>query len=132
MIENASMDIPQPMIDWELEQEVENFAQRITSQGLPFEQYLQFTGLTEEKFREEVRPQAEKGARVALLIENVAKAENIVATDEDIDAEVKQLAEGYGMEEDKVREIIMANLPSIKQDIEFRKTVKFLTQSAAN
>ena len=130
--ELMEVEMPEVMVEKQIDSYLNDMKYRVESQGLQFEQYLQFTGMTEEKFREEVRPQAEKGARVALLIENVAKAENIVATDEDIDAEVKQLAEGYGMEEDKVREIIMANLPSIKQDIEFRKTVKFLTESAAN
>ena len=84
-----------------------------------------------EALREQMRPQAEKGAKVALLIENVAKAEGIQATDEDLDEEIKKLAEGYGMEEDKVREIVMGNAEAIKQDIEFRKTVKMLVDSAA-
>ena len=92
---------------------------------------MQFTGMSMDVLRTQMRPQAEKGAKVALLIENVAKAEGIKATDEDLDEEIKKLAEGYGMEEDKVREIVMGNADAIKQDIEFRKTVKFLVDSAA-
>lgn len=130
--ELMEVEMPEVMVEKQIDSYLNDMKYRIESQGLSFEQYMQFTGMSEESFRENIRPQAEKGARVALLIENVAKAENIVATDADIDEEVKQLAEGYGMEEDKVREIIEANLPSIKQDIEFRKTVKFLTESAAN
>ncbi len=130
--ELMEVEMPEVMVEKQIDSYLNDMKYRVESQGLQFEQYLQFTGMTVEGFRENIRPQAEKGARVALLIENVAKAENIQATDEDIDNEIKQLAEGYGMEEDKVREIIQANLPSIKQDIEFRKTVKFLTESAAN
>ena len=130
--ELMEVEIPEVMVDNQVESYLNDMKYRVESQGLSFEQYLQFTGMTVEAFKENVRPQAEKGARVSLLIENVAKAEGIAASDEDVDNEIKTLAEGYGMEEAKVREIVEANLPQIKQDIEFRKTVKFLTESAAN
>lgn len=130
--ELMEVEIPEVMIEKQIDSYVNDMRYRVESQGLPFEQYLQFTGMTVEAFRENLRPQAEKGARVALLIENVAKAENITATDEEVGEEIKKLAEEYDMEEDKVREIVEVNLPQIKQDIEFKKTVDFLTQSAAN
>ena len=130
--ELMEVEIPEAMVENQVDSYLNDMKYRVESQGLPFEQYLQFTGMTVEAFRENIRPQAEKGARVSLLIENVAKAEGIVASDEDVNNEIKTLAEGYNMEEDKVREIVEANLPQIKQDIEFRKTVKFLTESAAN
>ncbi|MGM9550830.1 MAG: trigger factor [Clostridia bacterium] len=126
------VDMPKVMVEKQIDSYVNDMKYRVESQGLSFEQYMQFTGMTEEAFRENIRPQAEKGAKVALLIENVAKAEGITATEDDINEEVKKLAEGYGMEEDKVREIVTANEAAIRQDIEFRKTVKFLTDSAAN
>lgn len=130
--ELMEVEIPEAMVENQVDSYLNDMKYRVESQGLPFEQYLQFTGMTVEAFRENIRPQAEKGARVSLLIENVAKAEGITASDEDVENEIKTLAEGYNMEEDKVREIVEANLPQIKQDIEFRKTVKFLTESAAN
>ncbi len=130
--ELMEVEMPAVMVEKQIDSYVNDMKYRVESQGLSFEQYMQFTGMTEEAMRENMRPQAEKGARVALLIENVAKAENIKATDEDLEEEITKLAEGYGMEADKVREIVKANEESIRQDIEFRKTVKFLTESAAN
>ncbi len=129
--ELMEVEMPAVMVENQIDSYINDMKYRIESQGLSFEQYMQFTGMSEDVLREQMRPQAEKGAKVALLIENVAKAESIQATDADLDEEVKKLAEGYGMEEDKVREIVMANADAIKQDIEFRKTVKFLVDSAA-
>ncbi len=125
------VELPEVMVENQIDSYVNDMRYRIESQGLSFEQYMQFTGMSVEDLRSQMRPQAEKGAKVALLIENVAKAEGIQATDEDVEEEIKKLAEGYGMEEDKVREIVMGNAEAIKQDIEFRKTVKFLVDSAA-
>lgn len=125
------VEIPEVMVENQIDSYLNDMRYRIESQGLSFDQYMQFTGMSVEALREQMRPQAEKGAKVALLIENVAKAEGIQATDADLDEEIKKLAEGYGMEEDKVREIVMGNADAIKQDIEFRKTVKLLVDSAA-
>lgn len=129
--ELMEVEMPEVMVEKQLDSYINDMKYRIESQGLSFEQYMQFTGMTEESFRTEIRPQAEKAARVSLLVENVAKAENIKATDEDLEEEIKNLSEGYGMEEDKVREIVMGNRDAICQDIEFRKTVKFLVESAS-
>lgn len=135
VLEKASelmeVEMPEVMVEKQIDSYLNDMKYRIESQGLSFEQYMQFTGMTEELFRNEIRPQAEKGARVALLIENVSKAEGIVASEEDLNEEIAKLAEGYNMEEDKVREIVMNNADAIKQDIEFRKTVKFLVDSAS-
>ena len=129
--ELMEVEMPEVMVEKQIESYLNDMKYRVESQGLSFEQYMQFTGMTEEIFKEQIRPQAEKGARVALMIENVAKAEGIEATEDDLNEEIKKLAEGYGMEEDKVREIVMGNKDAIKQDIEFRKTVKFLVDTAS-
>lgn len=129
--ELMEVEIPAVMVDNQVEQYLNDMRYRVESQGLPFEQYLQFTGMSIDAFRENVRPQAEKGARVSLLIENVAKAEGLKATDEDVEEEIKKLAEGYGMEEDKVREIVGNNADAIKQDIEYRKAVQFIVDTVS-
>lgn len=129
--ELMEVELPAVMVENQIDSYINDMRYRIESQGLSFDQYMQFTGMSESVLRDQMRPQAEKGAKVALLIENVAKAEGIEATEDDIEEEIKKLAEGYGMEEDKVREIVMGNAEAIKQDIEFRKTVKFLVDSAA-
>lgn len=129
--ELIEVEIPEVMITKQTDSYIDEMRYRIESQGLKFEQYLQFTGATEEKMREDIRPQAEKGVRVALLTENVAKAEGIEATEEEIDAEIKNLAETYGMEEDRVREIVLSDPGQIKKDIVFRKTIKFLVDTVS-
>jgi trigger factor len=129
--ELMEVEIPEAMVENQIDSYVDDMKYRVESQGLPFEQYLQFTGMTVEKFREDVRPQAEKGVRVALLLENVAKAEDVKATDEDVEEEIKNLAEAYNMEADKVREIVSSNKAQIEKDIVSKKTVALLVESAS-
>ncbi|MCD8048882.1 MAG: trigger factor [Clostridia bacterium] len=129
--EQIEADIPEAMIENRIDSYIDDMKYRIESQGLSFEQYLQFTGSDEAAMRESLRPQAEKGVRAALLIENVAKAENVEATEEDIDEEIGKLAEAYSMEADKVREIVSSNMEQVKSDIVSRKTVKLIVGFAS-
>ncbi len=130
--EQIEADIPEAMIENQVNSYIEDMKYRIESQGLSFEQYLQFTGSDEAAMRESLRPQAEKGVRAALLLENVAKAENVEATEEDIEEEIGKLAEAYSMEADKVREILASNMEQVKSDIVSRKTVKLIVGFASN
>ena len=100
-IENAEMDIPQPMIDLQVKQMADDFAMRIQQQGLSLEQYFQFTGMTAEKMMEELQPQAEKRIKTRLVLEAVAKAEDIQVTEERLDEELAKMAEQYQMEVEK-------------------------------
>ena len=102
-VKNAEYEIPQPMIETQTTQMVEDFAQRIQSQGITLEQYFQFTGLTAEKMMEDMRPQAIKRIETRLVLEAVAKAENIEITDEKIDEELAKMAESYNMEVEKLK-----------------------------
>jgi len=129
--EQMEVEIPEAMVERQVESYVDDFRSRVESQGMKLEQYLELTGMTMESLKKQMRPNAEKGARTALLIENVAKAENIEATDDDLNEEIRSLAEKYSMEEDKVREIVMANPEQIKKDVVFKKTIKFLVDSAS-
>ncbi len=129
--ELMEVEIPEVMIEKQTDSYLDDIRYRVESQGLEFEQYLRLTGTTEEKIKEDIRPQSEKGVRVALLIENVAKAENVEATEEDIEAEIKNLADEYSMEADKVREIVSSNYEQIKKDIVFKKTINFLVEAAS-
>ena len=105
-IENAEMDIPQPMIDLQVKQMADDFAMRIQQQGLSLEQYFQFTGMTAEKMMEELQPQAEKRIKTRLVLEAVAKAEDIQVTEERLDEELAKMAEQYQMEVEKLKELI--------------------------
>ncbi len=102
----AQMDIPEPMIDSNVQQMAEEFAQRVSSQGLPIDQYFKLTGLTREKFLEELRPQAEKRIKTRLVLDAIVKAENITASDDEYEEEVKRMAEQYQMDVAKLHELI--------------------------
>ena len=106
IIADAKMELPEAMVDTQQRQMIEEFAQRIQSQGLSMEQYMQFTGLTVDKLLEQVKPQAEKRIKSRLVLEAVVKAEAIEVTEEDFEAEVTKMAEAYKLENDKVKELL--------------------------
>ncbi len=131
IIEDSKMDIPKAMIDTQKRQMVEEFAQRIQSQGLSFDQYMQFTGTTAEGLMEQVEPQAMDRIQSRLVLEAIAKAEKLEATDEDFDKEVEKLAESYKMEKDKVIEMLGdAGKKQICEDLAVSKAVEFVTDNA--
>ena len=131
VVENAKMDIPDPMVDLQIRQMADNFARRITSQGLSMEQYMQFTGMTEDKLVEQMRPQALKTIQSRLVLEAIAKAENIVATDEDLNKELEKMASMYQMEVEKLNELISdKEKESMKLDIAVQKSVDFIVEQA--
>ncbi len=130
-VANATMEIPEPMIDTQVQQMVQDFAQRMQSQGLSMEQYFQFTGLTAEKMLEEMRPQAVKRIETRLVLEAIAKAENIEITDEKIDEEIAKMAEMYKMEVDKLKEYMGENeKEQMKADMAVQEAVTFLVDNA--
>ena len=130
-VENAQIDIPEPMIDLQARQMADDFARRIMQQGLTLEQYFQFTGLSEEKMMEELKPQAEKRIRTRLVLEAVAAAENIEVSDERLDEELTKMAESYQMEVDKLKEFMGENeKKQMKEDIAVQDAVTFITEAA--
>ena len=106
VIADAKMEIPDAMLETQQRQLLENFAQRIQAQGLSLEQYMQFTGLTAQTMMEQLKPEALKRIQSRLVLEAVAAAEKMEATEEDFEAEIKSIAESYQMEVDKVRELL--------------------------
>lgn len=130
-VENAQMDIPAAMIDMQVRQMADDFARRISQQGLSIEQYFQFTGMTEEKMFEELRPQAEKRIKTRLVLEAVVKAENIEVADERLDEELKQMAEAYQMDVEKLKEFMGENEKNqMKEDIAVQDAVTLLAEAA--
>ena len=105
-IENAEMEIPDAMLNTQVRQMMNDFASRMQSQGLTMEQYFQFTGMTAESMMEELRPQAVKRIETRLVLEAIAKAENIEITDERIDEELAKMAEAYKMEVEKLKDMV--------------------------
>ncbi|MBQ8803506.1 MAG: trigger factor [Tyzzerella sp.] len=130
-VANATMEIPEAMIDTQVRQMSQEFAQRLQSQGLSMEQYFQFTGLTAEKMAEDLRPQAVKRIETRLVLEAIAKAENIVVSDEKFDKEINKMAESYGMEADKLKEYMgEAEKEQMKADMAVQEAVTFLVDNA--
>ena len=110
---------------------IEEFAQRIAQSGLSMEQYMQFSGLTLDALKEQVRPEAVSRIQSSLVLEAIAKAENIEVTDEDIDAEIEKMASMYGMEADKLKGYMGdAEKNSMKRDLEIQKAVALIMDNA--
>ena len=119
------------MLRAQQEQIVNEFAQRVQSQGINIDQYFSYTGGSREKMMEEVKDQAEKRIRTRLCMEEIVKAENIVATDDDFEAELKKLAEAYGMKADDVRSFFEGmEKDRMMEDIAVQKAVSFVTDNA--
>ncbi len=130
-VANATMDIPEAMIDTEVRQMVNDFGQRIKQQGLTMEQYMQFTGMTSEKMLEEFKPQALKRIQTRLVLEAIVKAENIEISDERLDEELTKMAEAYKMEVEKLKEFMGdAEKEQMKQDMAVQEAVTFLADNA--
>ena len=130
-VENASMDIPEAMIEEQTNQMAQEFAQNLSYQGLQLEQYFQFTGMTQEKFMEDLKPQAKKRIESRLLLEAVVAAENIEATDDELNAEIAKMAEMYQMEAEKLQGFMGdAEKEQMKKDIAVQKAVDLLVAEA--
>lgn len=131
IIEGAKMDIPQPMIDTQVRQMANEFAQRLQSQGLSVDQYMKFTGMDSVKFIETLKPQALKRIQSRLVLEAIAKAENIVASQEEIDEQMEKMAKAYNMEVEKVKELIgEEEKKQMGADIAVQKAVDLVTEAA--
>ena len=130
-IENAQMDIPEAMLMTQCRQMLDDFSRRMQSQGLSMDQYFQFTGMTADKMMEDMKPQAIKRIETRLVLEAIAKAENIEITDEKVDEELAKMAESYNMEVEKLKEFMGENeKKQMKEDLAVQEAVTFLVENA--
>jgi trigger factor len=131
VINNATMDIPEAMVTTTQRQILDEYAQNMQAQGLSLEQYMKYTGVDTETMMEQLKPQAESRIKGRLVLEAVAKAENITASEEDFEEEVKTMAEAYGIEADKAKELLGENgKKSVLEDICIKKAQEFLVENA--
>ena len=131
IIEGATMEIPDAMVETQAERMVDEFAQRLQMQGLSMEQYMQFTGGNVKAMVEQSKPQALKRIQSRLVLDAVVAAENLTATDEEVDAELAKMAEQYNMEVEKLKEMFAEeDLKSIRDDLAVQKAVELVTDSA--
>ena len=132
IIEDSEIEIPEMMLATQQREMLDEFAQRLRYQGMSIDQYFKYTGMNPEIMMEQIKPQAEQKIKTQLVLEAVAKAENIEATDEDVEAEIKKIADNYKMEVEKVKETLGAsgNDEAIKKDIAMQKAIDFITENA--
>ena len=128
VIDGMEAEIPQAMYDVRMDELVNDFAFRMEQQGLRLEDYLKYMGQSIDQFRASFMPQAEKQVKIRLALEAVAAAENIEASEDELNAEVKRIADQYKMEEDKVRELI--NVDEVKHDLAINKAIDFIKSHA--
>ena len=131
VVADAKMDIPEAMVETTQRQMVEEFAQRMQSQGISMEQYMQFTGMTPQMLLEQIKPQAMKRIQSRLVLEAVVAAENITVSEEEFEEEVARMAASYMMEADKVKELLgEGGKKSVMEDLAINKAVEFVVENA--
>ena len=130
IVDKSTMELPDAMIDTQCENMINQFAQQMAQQGLSMDQYLQFSGLTLDQLKEQVRPDAITRIKSSLVLEQIAKEENIEITDADVDAEIEKMATMYNMEADKLKEYMGEDeKENMKQDLAVQKAVELITES---
>ena len=117
-VANASMEIPDAMINTQAAQMVDNFARRLSSQGMSMEQYMQYTGQNAAALQEQMKPQALKQIQTRLVLEKVVEVENIQVSEEKLEEEIQKMAKMYNMEADKLKELLGdAEKNQMKEDL---------------
>ena len=127
IVEDSEMEIPDAMLDYQVENMINDFANNMAQQGLSLQQYMQFTGMTMDAFRDQVRPDALSRTQSSLVLEAIAKAEKIEATDADVDAKLEELSKQYGMELEQIKNLVGENeKESMKKDIAIEKAIQLI------
>ena len=130
-VANATMEIPDAMLDTQVNQMIDDFARRMQSQGLTMEQYFQFTGMTLDKMQEEMKPQALKRIQTRLVLEAVVKAENIQADDAAVEEQFDKMAEDFKMDKEQIKGMFgEEQMAQLKEDLAVQKAIDFLVAEA--
>ncbi|MCR4567417.1 MAG: trigger factor [Pseudobutyrivibrio sp.] len=131
VVEASKMEIPDAMVDYQVENMINDFANNMAQQGLSLQQYMQFTGMTMEAFREQVRPDALARTQSSLVLEEIVKVEKIEASDADIEAKLEEMSKQYGMELDQIKNLVGDNeKESMKKDIAIEKAIQLIMDNA--
>ena len=131
VIENAQMELPQPMVDTQAREMVENYARRLQSQGLNINDYMKYTGMTPEKLMEQMRPEAEKRIKTRLVREKVVEVENVEVSDEKLDEQINEIAASYKLEGAKLKEMMgEREKEQIREDLKVQAAIDLLVEQA--
>ena len=131
VVETSTMDMPEPMVLEQCDQMINNFAQTLRYQGMDMQKYMEMTGSTIDTMRQSVRSEAERRLKESLVLEAIAKAENLEATDEDVEKELETMASMYGMEVEELKAAVTeAETESIKGELKTKKALEFIAENA--
>ena len=131
VVENAQMELPQPMVDTQAREMVENYARRLQSQGLNINDYMKYTGMTPEKLMEQMRPEAEKRIKTRLVLEKVVEVENVEVSDEKLDEQINEIAASYKLEGAKLKEMMgEREKEQIREDLKVQAAFDLLVEQA--
>ena len=131
VVENAQMELPQPMVDTQAREMVENYARRLQSQGLNINDYMKYTGMTPEKLMEQMRPEAEKRIKTRLVLEKVLEVENVEVSDEKLDEQINEIAASYKLEGAKLKEMMgEREKEQIREDLKVQAAIDLLVEQA--
>lgn len=131
VVENAQMELPQPMVDTQAREMVENYARRLQSQGLNINDYMKYTGMTPEKLMEQMRPEAEKRIKTRLVLEKVVEVENVEVSDEKLDEQINEIAASYKLEGAKLKEMMgEREKEQIREDLKVQAAIDLLEEQA--
>lgn len=128
--ENAEVDIPDAMVEAELNQMMQEFEQRLQMQGMALEQYFQFSGQTEDELKEQMKSDAATRVKTNLTLEAVLEKEDLEVSDEDIDAELTEMADMYKMEKEQILGMLGGNPDVLKEDLKIKKAIEFITEQS--
>ncbi|MFB1099203.1 MULTISPECIES: trigger factor [Terribacillus] len=128
--DNAKVDVPDAMVDTELDRMVREFEQRLQMQGMTLEMYSQFSGQDEAALREQMKEDAGKRVKTNLTLEAIAQAENVEVTDEDVNAELEKMAEMYQTDKEQLTQMLGGNTDAIKDDLKFQKAIDVLVDNS--
>ena len=131
VVENAQMELPQPMVDTQAREMVENYARRLQSQGLNINDYMKYTGMTPEKLMEQMRPEAEKRIKTRLVLEKVVEVENVEVSDEKLDEQINEIAASYKLEGAKLKAMMgEREKEQIREDLKVQAAIDLLVEQA--
>ena len=131
VVENAQMELPQPMVDTQAREMVENYARRLQSQVLNINDYMKYTGMTPEKLMEQMRPEAEKRIKTRLVLEKVVEVENVEVSDEKLDEQINEIAASYKLEGAKLKEMMgEREKEQIREDLKVQAAIDLLVEQA--
>lgn len=128
--ENTEVEIPESMVNTELDRMLKEFEQRLQQQGMTMDMYFQFSGQDEDALKEQMKEDAQKRVKTNLTLEAIFNAENLEVTDEDVDAELTNMASMYGAEVEQLKQMLGGNADAIKEDLKFKKALDCLVENS--